>query len=31
MKEIYIQPQIMKSALQDITFLMEVAEPAQHK
>lgn len=31
MKEIYTQPQIMKSALQDIIFLMQVAEPAQRK
>lgn len=31
MKEIYTEPQITKSALQDIAFLMQVAEHAQHK
>lgn len=31
MKEIYTQLQIMKSALQDTAFLMQVAEPAQYK
>lgn len=31
MKEIYPWPQIMKSALQDIAFLMQPAEPAPHK
>lgn len=31
MKEIYPQPQIMKSALQDIAFLVQPAEPAAHK
>lgn len=31
MKEIYPQPQIMKSALQDITFPMQPAEPTAHK
>lgn len=31
MKEIYPQPQIMKSALQDIAFLVQPAEPTAHK